>query len=134
MMNDKYISLEDNQLKLIRCERELRILEDPSYMVMAISSNMNRARRNHRYLLRHIKRNIKRLIIVIAKQSMQRSEDLSSVLKHSKIVRYYDGYIIMAQSEDDYKSKLDKIKRFDTRGFYTIKRGVTISKNKDGNS
>lgn len=39
-----------------------------------------------------------------------------------KIVRHYDGFIILAQSEHDYKSKVISIQRGDTKGFYTVER------------
>lgn len=35
------------------------------------------------------------------------------------IVRQYQSFIILAQSETDYKGKVQKINSGDTRGFYT---------------
>lgn len=43
----------------------------------------------------------------------------------AKIVRHYDGYIILAQNENDYKTKVQKIKRGDTNGFYTVERALS---------
>ena len=38
------------------------------------------------------------------------------------IIRLYDDWwVILAQNEIDYKNKIDKIKRGDRMGFYTIK-------------
>lgn len=42
------------------------------------------------------------------------------------IVGHYDGYIILAQNENDYKSKVSKIQRGDTFGFYTIPRAMGV--------
>ena len=43
----------------------------------------------------------------------------------TKIVRHYDGYIILAQNEKDYNSKLQCIQRGDTKGFYTVERALS---------
>jgi hypothetical protein len=43
----------------------------------------------------------------------------------AKIVRHYDGYIILAQNEKDYKIKVQKIQRGDTKGFYTVERALS---------
>lgn len=40
----------------------------------------------------------------------------------AKIVRYHDGFIILAQNEKDYKAKVQTIQRGDTKGFYTVER------------
>jgi len=45
----------------------------------------------------------------------------------AKIVRHYDGYIILAQNEKDYKIKVQKIQRGDTKGFYTVERALSGS-------
>lgn len=44
------------------------------------------------------------------------------------IVRHYDGYIILAQSERDFESKVSKILRGDTFGFYTVERAMRLSR------
>jgi hypothetical protein len=128
MINDKYITLEINQLKLVNCERELGILEDPNFRVWASTYNINRARRNHRSMIRHLKRNIKRLIAVVEKQSITRAEDNIVALQHAKITKHYNGFIVMAHGYDDYKSKCLKIQKGDTRGFYTIEQALKIIK------
>ena len=43
------------------------------------------------------------------------------------IVRHYDGYIILAQNENDFKAKVSKIQRGDTFGFYTIQRALGLN-------
>jgi transcriptional regulator of NAD metabolism len=43
------------------------------------------------------------------------------------IVRHYDGYIILAQNENDFKTKVSKIQRGDTFGFYTIQRALGLN-------
>jgi hypothetical protein len=45
---------------------------------------------------------------------------VKSLFYSVKIVRYYDGFIILAQNEEDYKAKMQQIKRGDTKGFYTV--------------
>lgn len=42
------------------------------------------------------------------------------------IVRHYDGFIIIAQSEQDYQVKVNRINRGDIIGFYTIKRVLQL--------
>ena len=43
------------------------------------------------------------------------------------IVRHYDGYVILAQDELDFQSKVSKIKRGDTLGFYTIEMALSLN-------
>jgi hypothetical protein len=128
MINDKYITLEMNQLKLVNCIRELGILKDPDFRVWSSIHNINRAKRNHRKMVRHLERNIKRLIVVVGKQSIRRAEDNVAALQRSKITKHYNGFIVMAQGYDDYKSKCLKIKRGETRGFYTIEEALKLVK------
>lgn len=45
----------------------------------------------------------------------------------ASIVRHYDGYIILAQNESDFQSKVSKIQRGDTFGFYTIERVLFLN-------
>lgn len=40
----------------------------------------------------------------------------------AEIVRHYKGFIIIAQSESDYKSKVNHINRGDVLGFYTVEK------------
>jgi len=40
------------------------------------------------------------------------------------IVRYFSGFIIMAQTENDYKSKKRKIERGCRDGFYSVDRAI----------
>lgn len=47
------------------------------------------------------------------------------------IVRHYDGYIILAQSENDFKSKVYAIQSGDILGFYTVKDFVERSEQPD---
>jgi len=60
-------------------------------------------------------------------------EDIATAIKNvvglgnAPIVREFCGFIIMAQSELDYRSKLMHITRGDTKGFYTIKRALRIN-------
>ena len=42
------------------------------------------------------------------------------------IVRHYDGYIILAQDERDFQTKVSKIQRGDTFGFYTVESALSI--------
>jgi len=42
------------------------------------------------------------------------------------IVRHFRGYIIMAQSENDYQSKVNSINRGDAIGFYTVERALSL--------
>jgi len=46
------------------------------------------------------------------------------------IVRHYDGFIILAQSESDFKGKRSKIARGHNLGFYRLKEVLTILKDK----
>lgn len=43
------------------------------------------------------------------------------------IVRHYDGYIILAQDERDFQTKVSKIQRGDTFGFYTVERALSLN-------
>lgn len=43
------------------------------------------------------------------------------------IVRHYDGYIILAQDERDFQTKISKIQRGDTIGFYTVERVLSLN-------
>ena len=45
------------------------------------------------------------------------------------IVRYYNGYIILAQDERDYKQKVSKIQRGNTNGFYTVEKALSLNSN-----
>ena len=38
----------------------------------------------------------------------------------AKIVKHYNGFIVMARSERDYQSKINSINRGDIFGFYTV--------------
>lgn len=40
------------------------------------------------------------------------------------IVRHYDGYIILAQNEIDFETKVSKIQRGDTIGFCTVQKAL----------
>ena len=42
------------------------------------------------------------------------------------IVRHYDGYVILAQDERDFQTKVSKIQRGDTLGFYTVESALSI--------
>jgi hypothetical protein len=44
----------------------------------------------------------------------------------SPIVKIEHGYVILAQNERDYQTKLKKILRRDTKGFFTLDRLKTI--------
>jgi hypothetical protein len=44
----------------------------------------------------------------------------------AKIVRHYRGYIIMAQSERDYKCKVNCINSGDVFGFYTVEVALSL--------
>lgn len=49
-------------------------------------------------------------------------------LKHTaSIVRHFDGYVILAQSERDFETKCRKILKGDRAGFCTIERALTIT-------
>ena len=43
------------------------------------------------------------------------------------IVRHYDGYVILAQDERDFQTKVSKIQRGDTFGFYTVERALSLN-------
>ena len=43
------------------------------------------------------------------------------------IVREFNGFIILANSERDYRSKTDKINRGDNFGFYTVERANALT-------
>ena len=47
--------------------------------------------------------------------------------KQAPIIRHYDGYIILAQNECDFKVKLSAIQRGDTFGFYTVERALSLN-------
>ena len=53
-------------------------------------------------------------------EQIKKAEDNVKKRRLAKIVRHYDGYIIMAQSEQDYQAKVNCINRGDRFGFYTI--------------
>lgn len=65
-------------------------------------------------------------------------EDIKKAIENVKsrnlanIVRHYYGYIIMAQSEDDFKSKVNSINNGDCFGFYTIERALFIKNKNNG--
>ena len=62
------------------------------------------------------------------KQDRENSRAIANVkgLGKSSITEHYRGYIIMAQSEQDLKSKQQAIDRGDTIGFYTVQRALEI--------
>ena len=43
------------------------------------------------------------------------------------IVRHYGGHIILAQDERDFQSKVSKIQRGDTFGFYPTERALSLN-------
>jgi hypothetical protein len=43
------------------------------------------------------------------------------------IIRHFDGYIILAQSERDFEGKRNRIMRGDVFGFYTLERAININ-------
>lgn len=46
-------------------------------------------------------------------------------IKHkAPIAREFSGFIVLAQTELDYKGKCNRIVRGDRNGFYTIKRAL----------
>ena len=45
----------------------------------------------------------------------------------SLIVKHYDGYIILAQDERDFQTKVSKIQRGDTFGFYTVEKALSLN-------
>lgn len=51
-------------------------------------------------------------------------KSIESIIEHMRdlapIVRHYDGYIVLAQNEKDFNSKVRKIQYGDTNGFYTV--------------
>lgn len=50
-------------------------------------------------------------------------------LNKAKIVRHYNGYIIMAQSEADFVGKKCTIARGDVKGFFTIEMALKLGSN-----
>lgn len=44
----------------------------------------------------------------------------------AKIVRHYYGFIILAQSEDDFRGKCKCIDNDDSFGFYTVERAKDL--------
>lgn len=44
----------------------------------------------------------------------------------ANIVRHYSGFIIMAQSERDYESKVNSIRHGDTFCFYTVEDALKL--------
>ncbi|NQZ74536.1 MAG: hypothetical protein HRT61_00230 [Ekhidna sp.] len=43
------------------------------------------------------------------------------------IIRHFDGFIILAQSERDFEGKRNRIMRGDVFGFYTVERAKNIN-------
>ena len=43
------------------------------------------------------------------------------------IIRHFDGYIILAQSERDFEGKRNRIMRGDVFGFYTVERAKNLN-------
>jgi len=53
----------------------------------------------------------------------QRIDNVISEIRENvpyEIVRYYEGFFIIAQNEFDYKSKQTKINNGDIKGFFTL--------------
>jgi hypothetical protein len=72
MCKDLYRGLEFNRAKLERVRIQLAILEDPGFQICSNSWNRNRMTRKHRYLVRHVKRSLRRLEAVVKKQSLNK--------------------------------------------------------------
>ena len=51
---------------------------------------------------------------------------LYNLVNKAPIVRHYYGYIILAQNENDYQSKVLKIQRGDRSGFFTIECALSL--------
>jgi len=45
----------------------------------------------------------------------------------TSIIRHFDGFIILAQSERDFEGKRNRIMRGDVFGFYTVERAKNIN-------
>ena len=43
------------------------------------------------------------------------------------IIRHFDGYIILAQSQRDFEEKRNRIMRGDIFGFYTVERAKNLN-------
>lgn len=43
------------------------------------------------------------------------------------IIRHFDAYIILAQSERDFEGKRNRIMRGDVFGFYTVERAENLN-------
>ena len=43
------------------------------------------------------------------------------------IIRHFDGYIILAQSETDFRKKRNRIMIGDVFGFYTVERAKNLN-------
>jgi len=59
-------------------------------------------------------------------QDIKKSVDNLISKNQAPIVKHYDGYIILAQDEDDFKTKVLKIQCGDTFCFYTIQRVLNL--------
>lgn len=65
----KYITLEQNLIKLDYKQKSLVVLEDPGFAVFASNGReRNRLARQHRKVIHNTKKNLKRLLVVIEKQ------------------------------------------------------------------
>ena len=59
--------------------------------------------------------------MIYTEQDIEKAVKILESKNRAPIVRHYDGYVILAQDERDFQSKVSKIQRGDTFGFYTIK-------------
>lgn len=53
-------------------------------------------------------------------EQIKKAEDNVKKRGLAKIVKHYAGFIIMAQSDRDYQSKVNSINRGDIFGLYTV--------------
>lgn len=58
----------------------------------------------------------------MSEERIEKAICIARSLNPAKIVRHYDGFVILAQSERDFKAKVQCIQRGDTKGFYTVER------------
>lgn len=82
---------------------------------------------NRRYILGDF---IKPNLVKLNKMSVktQKAIDNLVVKNLAPIVRHYEGFIILAQNERDFQSKVHSVHRGDTKGFYTVEREILLGK------
>ena len=66
-------------------------------------------------------------IMIYTEQDVEKAVSNLVSKGQAPIVRHYDGYVILAQDERDFQTKVSKIQRGDTFGFYTVERALSLN-------